>query len=94
MDGKVRVAERVLLFCLAYDSDWVKAGVTHSTVQHLLITNPGGTAQAEWRGFSAIKPLCDKPYRCTQTLSYYDRLSVRINYGMTAAIAPMEQPAL
>jgi len=33
------VPERVLLFCLASDTDWVKAGIPHSTVQHLFIRN-------------------------------------------------------
>src|SRR5438552_265740 len=27
------VAERILLFCLASDTDWAKAGVTHATAQ-------------------------------------------------------------
>ena len=31
--------ERVLLFCLASDTDWVKAGVTHSIAQHLMVKN-------------------------------------------------------
>jgi hypothetical protein len=30
------VPERVLLFCLASDTDWVKAGVTHATAQHMM----------------------------------------------------------
>jgi hypothetical protein len=33
------VPERVLLFCLASDTNWVKAGVSHSTAQHLLVRN-------------------------------------------------------
>jgi hypothetical protein len=28
---------RVLLFCLASDADWQKAGVTHATAQQMLI---------------------------------------------------------
>jgi hypothetical protein len=40
------VSQRVLLFCLASDTDWAKAGVTHSTVQHLLVTNLVGRDQA------------------------------------------------
>jgi hypothetical protein len=31
------VQERVLLFCLASDTDWERAGVTHATAQHLLV---------------------------------------------------------
>jgi hypothetical protein len=31
--------ERVLLFCLASGTDWVKAGVPTITVQHLLVRN-------------------------------------------------------
>jgi hypothetical protein len=30
------VPERILLFCLASDTDWRKAGVTHTTAQHML----------------------------------------------------------
>jgi hypothetical protein len=30
------VPERILLFCLASDTDWRMAGVTHTTAQHLL----------------------------------------------------------
>jgi hypothetical protein len=37
--AELTVPERVLLFCLASDTNWVKAGVTHSTVQHLLVRN-------------------------------------------------------
>jgi hypothetical protein len=31
------VQERVLLFCLASHTDWVRAGVTHATAQVVLI---------------------------------------------------------
>ena len=31
--------ERVLLYCLASDTDWAKAGVPAITVQHLLVRN-------------------------------------------------------
>jgi hypothetical protein len=31
------VPERILLFCLASDTDWRTAGVTHTTAQHLLV---------------------------------------------------------
>jgi hypothetical protein len=37
--AELTVPERVLLFCLASDTNWVKAGVTHSTAQHLLVRN-------------------------------------------------------
>jgi hypothetical protein len=30
------VAERVLLFCVASDTDWTAAGVTGSTAQHMM----------------------------------------------------------
>jgi hypothetical protein len=30
------VAERVLLFCVASDTDWSEAGVTGSTAQHMM----------------------------------------------------------
>jgi len=33
------VPERLLLFCLASDTDWAKAGVTHATAQHMLVRN-------------------------------------------------------
>jgi hypothetical protein len=33
------VQERVLLFCLASDTDWAKVGVPAITVQHLLVRN-------------------------------------------------------
>ena len=33
------VPERMLLFCLASDTDWQKAGVTHATAQHMMIRN-------------------------------------------------------
>ena len=31
------IAERVLLFCIASDTDWAKAGVTGATAQHLYV---------------------------------------------------------
>jgi hypothetical protein len=31
------VPKRVLLFCLASDTDWTKASVTHATAQHMMI---------------------------------------------------------
>jgi regulation of enolase protein 1 (concanavalin A-like superfamily) len=34
--AELTVLERVLLFCLASDTNWVKAGVTHSTAQQLV----------------------------------------------------------
>jgi hypothetical protein len=37
--AELTVPERVLLFCLASDTDWVKAGVTHSVAQHMLVRN-------------------------------------------------------
>jgi hypothetical protein len=37
--GLISVPERVLLFCLASDTDWAKAGVPPITVQHLLVRN-------------------------------------------------------
>ena len=37
--AELSVPERLLLFCLASDTDWAKAGVTHATVQHLLVRN-------------------------------------------------------
>jgi hypothetical protein len=33
------VPERVLLFCLASGTDWVKAGIPRSTVQRLFVRN-------------------------------------------------------
>ena len=36
---ELTVPERVLLFCLASDTNWVKAGVSHTTAQHLLVRN-------------------------------------------------------
>jgi len=34
---RLTVPERVLLFCLASDTDWQKAGVTHATAQHMMV---------------------------------------------------------
>jgi hypothetical protein len=33
------VPERVLLFCLASDTDWLKASVSPVTVRHMLVRN-------------------------------------------------------
>jgi hypothetical protein len=33
------VPERVLLFCVASGTDWVTAGVTHATAQHMVVKN-------------------------------------------------------
>ena len=35
--AELTVPERVLLFCLASDTDWQKAGVTHATAQHVMV---------------------------------------------------------
>jgi hypothetical protein len=35
--AELSVPERVLLFCLASGTDWLKAGVPTITVQHLLV---------------------------------------------------------
>ena len=37
--AELTVPERVLLFCLASDTNWVKAGVSHSIAQHLIVRN-------------------------------------------------------
>jgi hypothetical protein len=31
------VPERLLLFCLATDTDWQKAGITHATAQQMMV---------------------------------------------------------
>jgi hypothetical protein len=31
------VPERILLFCLASDTDWQAAGITHATAQHMMV---------------------------------------------------------
>ena len=31
------VPERILLFCLASDTDWQAASITHATAQHMLV---------------------------------------------------------
>jgi hypothetical protein len=35
--AELTVPERVLVFCLAWDTDWQKAGVTHDTAQHMMV---------------------------------------------------------
>jgi hypothetical protein len=35
--AELGVKERVLLFCLASGTYWERAGVTHSTAQHILV---------------------------------------------------------
>jgi hypothetical protein len=35
--AELTVPERVLLFYLASDTDWQKAGVTHATAQHMMV---------------------------------------------------------
>jgi hypothetical protein len=35
--AELTVPERILLFCLASDTDWQKAGVTHAVAQHMLV---------------------------------------------------------
>jgi hypothetical protein len=41
------VPERLLLFCLASDTDWQAASITHATAQHMMVRGlierePGG----------------------------------------------------
>jgi hypothetical protein len=31
------VPERILLFCLASDTDWQAASITHATAQHMMV---------------------------------------------------------
>jgi hypothetical protein len=37
--AELSVQERVLLFCVVSDTNWVKTGVSHATAQHLLVRN-------------------------------------------------------
>jgi hypothetical protein len=37
--AELTVPERLLLVCLALDTDWQKAGVTHVTAQHMMVRN-------------------------------------------------------
>ncbi len=37
--AELTVPDRVLLFCLASDTDWMKARVTQATAQHMLVRN-------------------------------------------------------
>jgi hypothetical protein len=41
------VPERVLLFCLASGTDWLKAGVSPVTVQHMLVRNLVGATKRD-----------------------------------------------
>ena len=34
---ELTVPESILLFCLATDTDWQKASVTHATAQHMMV---------------------------------------------------------
>jgi hypothetical protein len=34
---ELAVPERILLFCLASDTDWQAASVTHATAQHMMV---------------------------------------------------------
>jgi hypothetical protein len=61
------VPERVLLFCLASDTDWQKAGVTHATAHHLMVRgliDRGGAAGAYEltdQGRAVLAALLEKP---------------------------------
>ena len=35
--AELTVPERLLLFCLASDTDWQRAGVSHATAQHMMV---------------------------------------------------------
>jgi hypothetical protein len=35
--AELPVPERLLLFCLASDTDWQKASITHATAQHMMV---------------------------------------------------------
>jgi hypothetical protein len=35
--ASLTVPERLLLFCLASNTDWQKAGITHATARHLMV---------------------------------------------------------
>jgi hypothetical protein len=35
--AELTVPERLLLFCLATDTDWQAASITHATAQHMMI---------------------------------------------------------
>jgi hypothetical protein len=35
--AELTVPERLLLFCLASDTDWQAAGITHATAQHMMV---------------------------------------------------------
>jgi hypothetical protein len=35
--AELSMPEGILLFCLASNTDWQKAGVTHATAQHLMV---------------------------------------------------------
>jgi hypothetical protein len=35
--AKLTVPERLLLFCLATDTDWQAASITHATAQHMMV---------------------------------------------------------
>jgi hypothetical protein len=37
--AELTVPERLLLFCLASDTDWQAGSVTHATAQHMMVRN-------------------------------------------------------
>jgi hypothetical protein len=46
--AELPVPERLLLFCLASDTDWQAASITHATAQHVMVRgmierDPGAT---------------------------------------------------
>ena len=47
--AELTVPERVLLFCLASGTNWVKAGVTHATAQHMFVRNYRPRSQIDCR---------------------------------------------
>jgi Mn-dependent DtxR family transcriptional regulator len=52
----------VLLFCLASDTEWVRAGVTPATVQHMIVRNlverePAGPLRLTDDGRAVLKAM-------------------------------------
>ena len=69
------VPERVLLFCLASDTDWAKAGVPSITVQHLLVRN---LVKADHAGHLALTDQGGKCWRrCSSRMARLEQRSAR-----------------
>jgi hypothetical protein len=96
--GRLTVPERVLLFCLASETDWQAASVTHATAQHLMVRGLIERAEGATRyrltelGMAVLEALLDPSKDWTRNCAASSGRLIRDPGGRISALIQFGKP--